>query len=31
MNDVELHPDDEQALEDLGAWKSDVDSWAVYT
>lgn len=31
MNDAVLHPDDEKALEELHAWKSDVDSWAVYT
>lgn len=31
MNDAVISQEDEEVLDHLGAWKSDVDSWAVYT
>ncbi len=31
MNDAPISEADLETLEELGAWKSDVDSWAVYT
>lgn len=30
LNDAVISEEDEAALDHLGAWKSDVDSWAVY-
>lgn len=31
MNDAPVTEEDAKALEELGAWMSDVDSWACYT